>query len=166
MQRSSGRRLNWFKSQISNNSSKANTSAKNAEQGCGKENFGNSCGFPTRFSSRGDRTDAYRNRKRLFISMIFIDSNIPIYLVGTAHPHKVDAQPSVGMLKEPRIFFWVSVNFQHATPSMQQLWSVMESRPSIQKDTLPSPGCRRSCRSIPGSRIRCTARAAGWLQRE
>lgn len=24
--------------------------------------------------------------------MIFIDSNIPMYLVGTAHPHKVDAQ--------------------------------------------------------------------------
>src|SRR5271168_4094046 len=24
--------------------------------------------------------------------MIFIDSNIPMYLVGAAHPHKVDAQ--------------------------------------------------------------------------
>ncbi|MDO8834730.1 MAG: type II toxin-antitoxin system VapC family toxin [Vicinamibacterales bacterium] len=24
--------------------------------------------------------------------MVFIDSNIPMYLVGTAHPHKVDAQ--------------------------------------------------------------------------
>jgi predicted nucleic acid-binding protein len=24
--------------------------------------------------------------------LIFIDSNIPMYLVGTAHPHKVDAQ--------------------------------------------------------------------------
>lgn len=24
--------------------------------------------------------------------MIFIDSNIPMYLVGTAHPHKIDAQ--------------------------------------------------------------------------
>jgi hypothetical protein len=24
--------------------------------------------------------------------MIFIDSNVPMYLVGTAHPHKVDAQ--------------------------------------------------------------------------
>ena len=24
--------------------------------------------------------------------MIFIDSNIPMYLVGAPHPHKVDAQ--------------------------------------------------------------------------
>lgn len=24
--------------------------------------------------------------------MIFIDSNVPMYLVGTAHPHKVDSQ--------------------------------------------------------------------------
>ena len=24
--------------------------------------------------------------------MIFIDSNVPMYLVGAAHPHKVDAQ--------------------------------------------------------------------------
>ena len=24
--------------------------------------------------------------------MVFIDSNIPMYLVGAAHPHKVDAQ--------------------------------------------------------------------------
>jgi predicted nucleic acid-binding protein len=24
--------------------------------------------------------------------MIFVDSNVPMYLVGTAHPHKVDAQ--------------------------------------------------------------------------
>ena len=24
--------------------------------------------------------------------MIFIDSNIPMYLVGAAHPHKIDAQ--------------------------------------------------------------------------
>lgn len=24
--------------------------------------------------------------------MIFVDSNIPMYLVGKAHPHKLDAQ--------------------------------------------------------------------------
>lgn len=24
--------------------------------------------------------------------MIFIDSNLPMYLIGTAHPHKIDAQ--------------------------------------------------------------------------
>ena len=24
--------------------------------------------------------------------MVFIDANVPMYLVGTAHPHKVDAQ--------------------------------------------------------------------------
>lgn len=24
--------------------------------------------------------------------MIFVDSNVPMYLIGTAHPHKVDAQ--------------------------------------------------------------------------
>ena len=24
--------------------------------------------------------------------MIFVDSNIPMYLVGAAHPHKVEAQ--------------------------------------------------------------------------
>ncbi len=27
--------------------------------------------------------------------MVFIDSNIPMYLVGAAHPHKIDAQRSL-----------------------------------------------------------------------
>lgn len=27
--------------------------------------------------------------------MVFIDSNIPMYLVGVAHPHKIDAQRSL-----------------------------------------------------------------------
>ena len=30
--------------------------------------------------------------------MIFVDSNIPMYLVGSAHPHKVDAQRLVEQL--------------------------------------------------------------------
>ncbi len=30
--------------------------------------------------------------------MIFVDSNIPMYLVGAAHPHKVDAQQLVEQL--------------------------------------------------------------------
>ncbi len=35
--------------------------------------------------------------------MIFVDSNIPMYLVGSAHPHKVDAQRLVeGFVAERR----------------------------------------------------------------
>ncbi len=35
--------------------------------------------------------------------MIFLDSNIPMYLVGSAHPHKVDAQRLVeGFVAERR----------------------------------------------------------------
>ncbi len=30
--------------------------------------------------------------------MIFVDSNIPMYLIGSAHPHKVDAQRLVEQL--------------------------------------------------------------------
>ncbi len=30
--------------------------------------------------------------------MIFIDSNIPMYLVGAAHPHKIDAQRALEQL--------------------------------------------------------------------
>ena len=34
--------------------------------------------------------------------MIFVDSNIPMYLVGSAHPHKVDAQRLVEQLVAER----------------------------------------------------------------
>ncbi len=34
--------------------------------------------------------------------MIFVDSNIPMYLVGSAHPHKVDAQRLVEQLVTER----------------------------------------------------------------
>ena len=43
----------------------------------------------------GDRRDARRDRARLPTdrpALIFVDSNIPMYLVGAAHPHKADAQ--------------------------------------------------------------------------
>ncbi len=35
--------------------------------------------------------------------MIFIDSNIPMYLVGAAHPHKVDAQRLLENLLSERV---------------------------------------------------------------
>jgi predicted nucleic acid-binding protein len=35
--------------------------------------------------------------------MIFIDSNIPMYLVGAAHPHKVDAQRILENLLSERV---------------------------------------------------------------
>src|SRR5271166_6185871 len=35
--------------------------------------------------------------------MIFIDSNIPMYLVGTPHPHKVDAQRLLERLLSERV---------------------------------------------------------------
>ncbi len=35
--------------------------------------------------------------------MIFIDSNIPMYLVGAAHPHKLDAQRLIERLLGERI---------------------------------------------------------------
>ena len=34
--------------------------------------------------------------------MIFIDSNVPMYLVGSAHPHKADAQRSIEKLISDR----------------------------------------------------------------
>src|ERR1022692_1479833 len=40
---------------------------------------------------RRGRSDARRNRNRLW-RVIFIDSNIPMYLVGAAHPNKTSAQ--------------------------------------------------------------------------
>ena len=35
--------------------------------------------------------------------MIFIDSNIPMYLVGAAHPHKADAQRALEKLISERV---------------------------------------------------------------
>jgi hypothetical protein len=35
--------------------------------------------------------------------MVFIDSNVPMYLVGTAHPHKVDAQRRLEALVTERV---------------------------------------------------------------
>ena len=35
--------------------------------------------------------------------MIFIDSNIPMYLVGAPHPHKVDAQRLLENLLSERV---------------------------------------------------------------
>jgi uncharacterized protein len=35
--------------------------------------------------------------------MIFIDSNIPMYLVGARHPHKVDAQRLLENLLSERV---------------------------------------------------------------
>jgi predicted nucleic acid-binding protein len=43
------------------------------------------------FSHRRHRPDAQRDRTGLS-GLIFIDSNIPMYLVGAAHPHKTEAQ--------------------------------------------------------------------------
>lgn len=34
--------------------------------------------------------------------MIFVDSNVPIYLVGSAHPHKVDSQRALERLVSER----------------------------------------------------------------
>jgi len=34
--------------------------------------------------------------------MIFVDSNVPMYLVGAAHPHKADAQQALERLVSAR----------------------------------------------------------------
>jgi hypothetical protein len=34
--------------------------------------------------------------------MVFVDSNVPMYLVGAAHPHKADAQRLLEWLVRPR----------------------------------------------------------------
>ena len=41
--------------------------------------------------------------RRIRSSMIFIDSNIPMYLVGASHPHKVDAQRLLEDLLSERV---------------------------------------------------------------
>src|SRR2546430_1326363 len=56
---------------------------------------GDSCGGPTRLSLGRYRPYACGDRERIrlwYSSLILVDSNIPMYLVGAAHPHKADAQ--------------------------------------------------------------------------
>src|SRR5688572_30589515 len=58
------------------------------EAGCG------SARGPPPLPHREHRRNAGSNRARLrrVAEMIFVDSNLPMYLVGAEHPHKADSQ--------------------------------------------------------------------------
>src|SRR5207253_83912 len=58
------------------------------------EFFGASRRRPVLVSHRGHRADAFGDRERLSrgAPLIFVDSNVPMYIVGAPHPHKADAQ--------------------------------------------------------------------------
>src|SRR5476649_1098346 len=63
----------------------------------GHPEFLSNCGYKRHVG--GDRARLWRSRP----SMIFIDSNIPMYLVGVPHPHKVDAQRLLENLLSERV---------------------------------------------------------------
>src|SRR5262245_34063500 len=52
-------------------------------------------GRRTRLPNRGHRGAPRRDRARLRPGMILVDSNIPMYLVGAAHPNKDSARSAL-----------------------------------------------------------------------
>src|SRR5438045_2891055 len=61
---------------------------------------GPQCGHFALISDRGHRRDACADRARLLgrAVVIFVDSNVPMYLVGAPHPNKIAAEHTIAAL--------------------------------------------------------------------